>query len=73
MDNIDYARVDAVLTTTRAVRRRLDLSRPVDNDPCSSASISPSRHPLAPTSPADAGSSCAIRSSKTHSRDTTSG
>jgi nitroreductase len=32
MDNIDHAQVDAVLTTTRAVRRRLDFSRSVDND-----------------------------------------
>ena len=30
--NIDHADVDAVLTTTRAVRRRLDFSRPADND-----------------------------------------
>ena len=29
--NIDTAHVDAVLATTRAVRRRLDLARPVDN------------------------------------------
>ena len=29
--NIDHAHVDAVLATTRAVRRRLDLQRPVDN------------------------------------------
>jgi nitroreductase len=29
--NIDPAPVDAVLATTRAVRRRLDLQRPVDN------------------------------------------
>jgi nitroreductase len=29
--NIDPRHVDEVLTTTRAVRRRLDLSRPVDN------------------------------------------
>jgi nitroreductase len=30
--DFDHAQVDAVLTTTRAVRRRLDFSRPVDND-----------------------------------------
>jgi len=29
--DIDPAHVDAVLATTRAVRRRLDLERPVDN------------------------------------------
>lgn len=29
--NIDHAQVDAVLATTRAVRKRLDLERPVDN------------------------------------------
>lgn len=28
----DHSQVDAVLTTTRTVRRRLDFSRPVDND-----------------------------------------
>lgn len=32
MDNPDHAQVDAVLTTTRTVRRRLDFSRPVDNE-----------------------------------------
>src|SRR6187431_1495983 len=30
--DIDAAQVDEVLATTRAVRRRLDLERPVDND-----------------------------------------
>ena len=29
--NIDPAQVDVVLATTRAVRKRLDLDRPVDN------------------------------------------
>ena len=29
--NIDPAQVDTVLATTRAVRKRLDLERPVDN------------------------------------------
>src|SRR6478735_4202457 len=29
--DIDVAAVDEVLSTTRAVRRRLDLTRPVDN------------------------------------------
>ena len=28
----DLASIDEVLATTRAVRRRLDLERPVDND-----------------------------------------
>ncbi len=32
IDEIDVASVDHVLTTTRAVRRRLDLERPVDNE-----------------------------------------
>lgn len=31
-DEIDTASVDAALTTTRAVRKRLDLERPVDTD-----------------------------------------
>ena len=31
-DEIDTASVDAALTTTRAVRKRLDLTKPVDND-----------------------------------------
>ena len=31
MSEIDVAAVDEVLSTTRAVRRRLDLTRPVDN------------------------------------------
>lgn len=31
-EDIDTASVDAALTTTRAVRKRLDLDRPVDND-----------------------------------------
>lgn len=31
-EEIDTASVDAALTTTRAVRKRLDLERPVDND-----------------------------------------
>ena len=30
--DIDAASVDEVLATTRAVRRRLDLERPVDNE-----------------------------------------
>jgi len=31
-EEIDTASVDAALTTTRAVRKRLDLEKPVDND-----------------------------------------
>ena len=32
MDSMDFATVDELLTTTRAVRKRLDLTRPVGRE-----------------------------------------
>ena len=40
---MDLASVDHLLTTTRSVRKRLDLERPVDLAWCGNAWISPSR------------------------------
>jgi len=53
--DIDSRHVDEVLATTRAVRRRLDLERPVDNQLLLDSSTSPSKRPPAATSAAAAG------------------
>ena len=48
---MDLATVDKLLTTTRTVRKRLDLTRPVVPRSSKRVSKSPFRHRLAETSP----------------------
>jgi hypothetical protein len=58
---IDAAHVDAALTTTRAVRRRLDLERDVDNEILLDCIDIAEQAPTGATSAAAAGSSSVTR------------
>ena len=71
MSDLDREVVDRLLTTTRAVRRRLDTTRPVEREVCSSASGWRSRRRRRATRSTGAGSWSTTRSRVEVSRSCT--